>query len=401
MTELRPITPDEFDAYFETFEAAFGEDEGDDARELWRGLTEFDRAVAMFDGDQMVGTGGNVTLELTVAGGTVPMGGVTAIGVLPSHRRRGLLNDMMRHLLDDAREHGEPLAGLWASESTIYGRFGFGWAATGLRFRITTPHAGFVVPADHRGLVRMVDVDEALAAFPPIYEAVRAQTPGMLHRSPGRWSWLERDPESWRDGAGPRFLAVIEDRGYVIYRIKAEWTPAGPEHTCVVLELVAADDDAHALLWRWCLDLDLVGKLSAEGRSPDDPLPHLLADPRRLEVSTQDTLWLCVLDVPTALCARSYPVDGSLVLRVTDGWMPGVDGAYRLEVDDGRAACERVDAEPDITVRAASLGAAYLGDQRLGHLARAGLVTEHTPGALARADLMLTPERPPWCPWEF
>src|ERR1700730_16736996 len=43
------------------------------------------------------------------------------------HRRRGLLRAMMRALLDACHQGGEPVAYLWATEDTIYGRLASAW----------------------------------------------------------------------------------------------------------------------------------------------------------------------------------------------------------------------------------------------------------------------------------
>ena len=58
-----------------------------------------------------------------------PCGGVTVVGVSPTHRRRGVLRTMMDAQLRDIHERGEPIAALWASEETIYWGFGYGIAA--------------------------------------------------------------------------------------------------------------------------------------------------------------------------------------------------------------------------------------------------------------------------------
>ena len=84
---------------------------------------------AAFDGDRIVGGAGAFPFELTIPGGTVPCGGVTVVGVLPTHRRRGVLTAMMRAQLEDIRDRGEPIAALWASEEVIYRRFGYGLAS--------------------------------------------------------------------------------------------------------------------------------------------------------------------------------------------------------------------------------------------------------------------------------
>lgn len=399
---MRSITAEEYPAFATAVETAFALEARPADIALWRRITELDRTVAAFDGSRIVATGTADSLEVTVPGGAaVRMAGITAIGTLPTHRRRGLLTRTMRRLLDDARDRGEPLAGLWASEAVIYGRFGFGWAASGLHVTVDTRRAAFTAPPDLRGRMRLLDEAEARAMLPRIYEQARPGTPGMLSRSSARWEWAFHDPEHLREGAGRQFIVADRDRGYARYRVKEAEGPAGPDGTLIVQELVAADDDALAGLWRYLLDVDLVSTVQARDRPVDDPLPLLLLDPRQAVTGVSDSLWVRVLDVPAALAARTYPADGALVLEVRDDFCPAVGGTFLLEARDGRSRCAPTGAAPDLSLAARDLGALSLGGVRPSQLARAGRVTAHRPGALAVADRLFPTAPAPWCPFEF
>lgn len=402
--ELRPIASDEYERWVAAAETSFGEHVRPEDLEGWRSLTDLDRTVGAFDAGRIVATSLIDTLELTVPGGAaVPMAGVTAVGVLPTHRRRGLLGAMMRRMLEQAVERAEPVAGLWASESVIYQRFGFGWAASGASYTLARPHTAFRAELPASSAVRILDDGETLDLLPPIYERARPLVPGMLNRSEPRWhEHFGRDPEHRRDGASGRFIAVYEDQGYVSYRIKRDWRDGSPNAKLTVEEMVAVAPDALARLWRWTLDIDLVVEVHAFNRPADDPLPLLLADPRRLRVQPWDTLWIRILDVPAALSARAYAADGAVVLEVSDDFGGWAAGTFRLDAAGGSGACEAApEASPDISLGAAELAAAYLGGERLTRLARAGRVIERSPGALAAADRMFASDPLPWCPWVF
>ena len=72
-----------------------------------------DRMHAAFEGGQIVGGAGAFPFELSVRGGaSVPCAGITAVGVHPTHRRRGVLRSMMDAQLRDVHERGEPIAAL-------------------------------------------------------------------------------------------------------------------------------------------------------------------------------------------------------------------------------------------------------------------------------------------------
>lgn len=399
---VRAITADEYDDFATAVEAAFGTQARPEDVARWRAITELDRTQAVFDGGRIVATGTADSLELTVPGGAaVPMAGITAIGVLPTHRRRGLLTGVMHRLLADAHDRGEPLAGLWASEAGIYGRFGFGWASTGLHVQVDAIRASFAQPVELRGQTRLLGADEQAVRLPALYERARSTVAGMLSCSPGRWGWLLHDPEHLRDGASERFAVAYADRGYARYRIREHEDEGRPRFTLLVEDLVALDEIALAGLWRYLLDVDLVATVRAEHRPVDDPLRLLLVDPREAVASTTDALWLRLLDVPAALTARAYAAPGDLVLEVADGVCPWVAGTYLLDVRDGHARCAATGAPPHLSMRAGDLAALYLGGVRPSQLARAGRVVEHDAGAIERADSLFTTARVPWCPFVF
>ena len=166
-------------------------------------------------------------------------------------------------------------------------------------------------------------------------------------------------------------------------------------------ELMAVTKEANAALWRFCFDTDLVTCAEAERRPVDDPLPWMLADPRRLRRSTRDGLWLRLVDVSAALQMRNYMESGRLALEVRDEVCPWNAGRFDLETSPEEAACHSTSTAPDLTITVAALASTYLGTVSFSALARAGLVEEQTPGALLRADRMFAVHQQPWTPCGF
>src|SRR5437867_1253982 len=124
--EFRVPAEEELRTTLAAADAASGLELRDDDFEVARPQVSVDRTIGAYDGGRAIGVATSLDFELTVPGGQLPMAGVTWVGVLPTHRRRGVLRELMRLQLEDLRRRGEPLAGLWASESLIYGRFGYG-----------------------------------------------------------------------------------------------------------------------------------------------------------------------------------------------------------------------------------------------------------------------------------
>ncbi|NOY55600.1 MAG: GNAT family N-acetyltransferase [Actinobacteria bacterium] len=396
--EYRPITSDDFDGFLGVLGHVFAWDPKPEEVEVERKATEFDRTIAAFDNGAIVGTGGNITFEMTVPGGSARAGGVTAIGVLPSHRRRGVLTQMMGRLLDDSREHEESLSVLWASESSIYGRYGFGMANRHAAREIDRAHATFAVAEPSPGGVRLIQKGEALERLPGVLDQVVDRYPGMIRRSPLKWEVDLSDLEAWRAGATANRFALYEEDGiglgYARYRIKEEWKEGHPQNTLLANEVIGVTDGATLAIWRFLFGIDLIKTIKARMRPLRDPLAYFLTDPRRLSFKVTEGIWVRILDVPAALEARRYPVEGAVTIEITGP--DDVAGAYRIEGGPDGSSCRRTDEEPDLRMGVTQLGMRYLGDHDFVTLAAAGLV-EGDKDALQRADLMFGWHEPTWC----
>lgn len=403
---IRSIAPEELRAFMETLEHAFHGGEIEEGLKAERLIFEPDRYFAAFEGDRMVGTAGACSTRLTVPGGrSVVAPGVTAVGVLPSHRRLGINTRLMGTLLDQAAERGEPLAYLWASESGIYGRFGYGMASLCGELEIGTDRSDFVDGVRIEGRVQALPRDRALPRMRPVYERVAASRPGMIALEDRWWSWLFLEMK--KDEDEPPFYAVHEDDegvadGYVVYKVKqSDWDHGVSQHELRVQYLVADTPAAGAALWRYLLDIDLIATVKAWDRPADEELLWLVREPRRLKFTVSDGLWVRLLDVPAALAGRGYSTDGRVVFEVDDPFRPATSGRYALVVEGGEGACERTEAEPEIAGRVAALGAAYLGGPSFRQLERSQQVRELVPGALARADAMFAWDPSPWFGFVF
>jgi predicted acetyltransferase len=404
--EIRPVTAEEFDTWARAVERAFGTQVREDELDVHRRTFEPELSLAAFEGNDIVATAGAFSLVLTVPGGRLPMPGVTAVGVAPTHRRRGLLTMLMRRELDDFRDSGNAIAGLWASESSIYGRFGYGLAAYSADLRIERDRAAFARPHQPWGRMALVERDEALEVFPDVYERFATGQPGMWMRSKTWWETVTADLERWRDGASALFYLLHRSPqgtpdGYAMYRIKHDWNEGVPENVLKVRELVAETPGAYADLWRYCFDHDLIKLIEAWPRPADEPLLHMVAEPRRLRLKMADGLWLRLVDVPQALEGRRYSSADQVVLEVRDTFCPWNEGRYELEGGPDGAECRPTERAPDLIVDAADLGATYLGGVRFRTLSRAGRAHEAKPGALARADAMFAWDPLPYCSTVF
>ena len=403
--DVRRVEPDERGQWYEVLARTFQSDSNDAWKEVMGEHFEWDRSMGVYAGDDVVGTGGAYTLRFQVPGGEVAAGGLTVITVSPTHRRQGALTDMIRHHFDDVEAHQEPMSALWASESSIYGRFGYGQATRALDLKMDTAKIAFIDPVEAGGQIRHIDLDEARKVLPSLYEQA-AIRPGMFSRHAEFWEIeVFRDPEHARGGKSANRWAVYERdgvaRGYMRYRQKSNWTDDGfDEGEAYVGELITLDQDAYRALWNFVLNLDLTATVKASIRPIDEPLRWMITDPRRLVTNSYEALWLRLLDVPACLAARRYPATGRLVLEVTDQFMPDKGGTFELSAGPDSAKCSPIDAKPDVTLGTADLAALYLGDGQVMSLAYAGRL-RGSDESLRLLDAMFRWYEPPWCNWIF
>lgn len=387
--ELRTARAEDRHQLAALISGAFLNDPNDEVVELARLIDEPDRTHLISDDGRPVATGAALTREMSVPGAAVATAHVTGVAVASTHRRRGLLTRVMRAQLDDIRGRGEPIAALWASEGAIYGRFGYGLAAHHAEFTIATQSVqvpGVAAPG-HLTQVRPADAHVELAE---IYERVWRDRPGWSSRPGEWWKFLLSDAEKWRDGHSTlRGVIHRSDAGldgFALWRSKLGWNDAGPDGNVRVVEVAAASPQAYAALWRFLLSIDLSRKVTYTFGAVDEPLPHIVPDAGAIVTTVGPSLWVRVADVPAALSARRYAAPIDLVISVTDDLLPANSGRWRLTGDTTFARCEATDAEPDLALAIADLGAVYLGGTTMYTLAAAGRVDEHADGALAAAS---------------
>jgi predicted acetyltransferase len=405
---VRPVAgDDDLEAYYRLDAAAFGVAWDSAALEAKRPLIDDGRfLLAELDG-LPVGAAGSFPFDLTLPGGaTVAVAGVSDVGVLPTHRRRGVLRALLDRLHADARQRGEAAAVLTASEATIYGRFGYGVATQFRVAEVELRRAGFRADAPSAsGRLRLMERADAAPVLAPVYDRATAGRAGTLSRSARWWAAVLGDADLFVAAGSNHRVVVHEDEAgvpdaYGLYRIEERWGRTGPGHDLHVWEVEGTMTAAELAVWRFLFDHDLVERAHAP-LVADHLLRFVLADGRALQhAGERDFLWVHALDVDRVLSARAYAADGGLVLEVHRPDLGPV--TTRLEVVDGVGSCRpEATARPDLSLGVAELGPVLLGDARWGELVRAGRVVECVDGAADRADRLFRTERSPWCGTRF
>ncbi|MFG1627368.1 GNAT family N-acetyltransferase [Kribbella sp. NPDC049227] len=376
------------------FSAPWSEAQLEAERQVW----EPDRSIVAVDEKQLVGHTAAFSHRMTVPGAQVPMAGVTMVGVRATHRRRGILRDLMRAQLNEIHEAGtEPLAGLTASEAVIYGRFGYGLASD---------HQEIVVPKPARELrpvagiddvrIRYVGVRETLAETAALRNKLATERVGMFEHNE-RWQELVVSDNVMVDPSNASALrCVLAERGGELTGFAHYRTKRADKGFVEVRRVHAVDLASHAALWRYLLEPDLLSETRYEALPSDDPLLDLLVDQRAPSPITRDGLWLRFVDLAPALAARTYARDIDVVLEVTDGFLPWNAGKWHLAGGPTGATCESTTRPADLTVDVRDLASVYLGKPSFVRLGAAGLAQEHTAGALEAAAQAFSTSRLPW-----
>jgi predicted acetyltransferase len=406
---VRPIEAGEMADWVRVGHVAFhsnrsAEDEARNRLEV-RGQDLSRTLAAVDDAGDIVGSYFSFRAELTLPGpgACVPSNAVTAVAVMPTHHRRGVLRQMMRSDLEAARERGEAASVLIAAEYPIYGRFGFGPATEQAAYRLETAHARFVREAP--GRVELLAPERMREVAPRLFDEFRRGCPGQIDREPIRWDVrLGLLPSPWGPSDKATHYAIYtasgarEPSGYLVYSVHGEWHNQVPGGRLDIDELIALDSEAYLGLWRYCAEIDLVSQVTAELRSIHEPLPWLLTNPRKAiqELVRADFLWLRPLDTPRLLAARRYVAEDRLVFEVDDPL--GLSGGrFVLESGPDGASCAATEQSPQLHMSMTALGALSLGGAELGSMATAGLVEEDAGGALQRAARLFAWPTSPWC----
>lgn len=407
--EIRVCPPERFAEFLRTAEVAFSEDVSDELIKRVESVSDRERYLCAMEDDRFVATSGVFSVRLSVPGGEMAAGGITWVTVLPSHRRRGIMRELMRRMIDDCHRRGEPIAMLWAAEAAIYQRFGFGIGTFSVNLEAEPKAFAFARDWPMEGRFRLLPAGEGREIVEPVYEAARSGRSGFLSRTPDWWAGILPDPGKDKKGGEAKRLVVYETaagaEAYAVYKTKPEWGVRGSSHQLLVDEAIGSSPRGTREIWRYLLSVDLVRTVKTWRLPSDHPLLVLAAEPRRLGVTMGDGLWVRVVDVVAALEGRTYGIDGHGHRRLTfdlrDDYCAWNAGRWSLDVEDGRARVTRTDGGADLALDANDLASLFLGGFSASVLANAGRVVEVRPGGLAAADSLFTTPLMPWCPQEF
>jgi len=338
-------------------------------------------------------------LTMRFNGQGIPVAGVTSVGTLPIYRRRGYLRKITTTHFELLHERGEhSIAILHASRAAIYQRYGYAVVCTNNSYNVEPQYLEFSVPRPVSGTFRDVGDDE-FGLLVDLYQRFGA----------GRIGYIDRSRAMWEAGvlASPRTEGVLgkvayeeasQPLGYVIYTVEPVHGGApGPSQHLAVRDLVWLTASAYRAVWHYFARMDLVSNITWRWVPSDDPLPHLLLEPGRLNITSRDGMMARIVDVEQALSKRRYHEEGTLTFEILDDLCSWNCGRWKLETSAAETCISRTSEKPQLAMPISTLAMLVFGQIRATEAARMERldVLEHS--ALSSWDRVMRTVYRPFC----
>ena len=340
-------------------------------------------------------------LTMRFNGEGVSVAGVTSVGTRPIYRRRGYLRRIITTHFELLHEQGEPpIAILYASLAAIYQRYGYAVVATRNSYNVEPRYLQFPLARPVSGSFREVGDDE-FGLLVDLYRHFRAERTGYVHRGRAMWETgvLAHPPA---EGILNKvvYQEAGEPLGYVIYVV--EPTPEFfRRQRLTIRDLIWLTPSAYQAIWHCLANMDLVSNIIWERVPADDPLPHLLLEPRMLHLTSYDGLLARIVDVERALPRRGYPEDGTLIFETIDELCPWNRGRWQLEASPAGSVVSRTTSEPQLVMPISTLAMLVFNQISASEAARMQRLDVLDQNALPTWDRVMRTRYRPACVDQF
>lgn len=391
--EIRPAHAEEMDTLNFILRTVFaGDDDPDRPQTLQPEWT-----LCAFEDGEMATSFGAYPLRWRLNGAQVDVAAVTAVGTMPNKRRRGYLRRIMAQSFRDQRDAGQHFAILWASHAAIYQRYGYAVSGMDRRYDVSPGDIRFTSGPRPSGAIR-VTTEPEIETLREVYRRYISERNGELSRVPVMWDLLFSAFKEEK----PVYQAIYEEDGvplgYVIYRQKDAYEEF-PEETMRlrVAELIWNTPEAYVALWEYLAAHDLTRRIVYTNAPEDDPIFHLIDEPRMLRGRTTDGLLTRIVDVEHGLTQRPYGAAAGLTFEVVDADCEWNQGLWELETDGKESIVRASSARPQLTIPVHSLASMVTGFVSPSQLARQGQVEVADHADLAQWDRVFAVTHRPHC----
>jgi len=399
MLEIRPATPDEMPELKRIVGLSLHMS-SDAFAALQPGMT-----LCMFEDDRIASIHGSWPLTMRFNGKALPISGVTTVSTNPVDRNRGHLRKIITQHFHELHEQGErPLAVLYASQAIIYQRFGYAVVSTHHRYEIEPRFIQWVEPLVIPGRLREVDPDRDFSLLVDLYRRFREDRTGLLHRGRAMWQAGVLEPPK---GADSRQAVVYEENGeplgYAVYTIGAyESRPPEPGQKVTVHDIVYLTPVAYRAIWNNFAGMQLARHIYWDTVARDDPLPHLILEPRMLRDTSTEGILARIVDLPKTMAGRGYDAEARLRYELIDDLLPWNAGRWETRIEGGDVeTVPLASGEPELSMTVNTLAMLIFGQITATEAARAGRIGVYDAAALRRWDDALRTRYAPFCSDHF
>ncbi len=339
-------------------------------------------------------------LQMQINGVATPVAGITCVGTLPIYRGQGHLGKVMHRYFHHLHEKGGPaIAALYASRAAIYQRFGYAVVSTRSQYDIDPAYLQFPLTPPAAGTFREATDDE-FNVISDLYNRFKEERNGCIKRGKGSWLMAILKPPA---KPGHQINKILYEEngqltGYVIYTAEpVESTGGMPRHIIRIRDLIWMTPSACTAIWSYFSKMKLADRIIWDRAPSDDPLPHLLLEPRMLHLMSQDGLLGRIIEAEKALINRKYSAKGVLTFEIRDDICSWNSGRWQLEADEGKSAIHRTTATADVTMPISTLAMLLFGQINATEAARMGRLDVHDAGALSAWDRVMHTNYRPFC----
>ncbi len=344
-------------------------------------------------------------MSLVLNGGIVPFAGVTDVGTHPVYRRHGFLRKVTSKHFENLHEEGKlPLSALYASRAAIYRRYGYSPVVTNCSYTVEPRFIQFIGGKEPVGTFREGSESD-LKIFAQLYNRFIAKRTGYLQRSEENWK-RKLNPPPNQPEHHLNFYVIYEEagepQGYMLYT--AALILDGPNRwsqNIQISDIAWNSPSAFRAIWEYFSRMDVIIDVTCLHVPVDDPLPHLLLEPRKLNTTSRDGLLARIVDIPNALDKRGYNETGTLVFKVYDDFCPWNNGTWKLEASPDGSRVSSTSESPQLEMPLSTLTLLFFGQISATEAWQMGRLDVIDPNCLPLWDKVLRTAFKPACADSF
>jgi len=326
MGQIRLLTEKDYEDSLRLAQYAFQYELTAEQKEARKKMMDTHEIWGDFENGQLTAKLHIIPFNVFIGNREMEMGGIAGVATWPEYRRKRKVDALLKHSLKEMKNKGQSISLLHPFQFHFYRRYGWEWFAS--YKKITIENKDLIFLEKVGGRIERVHQENLYNILNPIYERFAIGYNGLLKRSP---KWWESNVMTEGMHAVVYVNVNNERTGYVLYEMKNRHMD--------VQEIITLEEEAIRGMWNFICQHDSMVEKVTIVTTLDDPLPHLLHNPRVMQ-EIVPYFMARVVDVESFL--ENYPFPDykgePLFLHVHDEIAPWNNGIYQLGAG-GLKAC--------------------------------------------------------------